>query len=71
MKVIQLMTGKEIQACVKFEYRGYEISLSTDNGRPWLAVFKGEMKNPVFTYESHDLLTGIEEAKDFINAVTK
>lgn len=68
MKVIQLGTYKQIEACVKFDYKGFEISLSTDRGRPWLAVFRGENNSPLFTYESPDLLTGIDEAKEFINS---
>jgi len=70
MKVIQLGTYKEIQACVKFDYKGYEISLSTDNGRPWLAVFDGDSNSPVFLGETYDMLTDLDAAKAFIDDAT-
>jgi hypothetical protein len=67
MRVFQIPTAKPIEACVKFEYKGYEISLSTGNGLPWLAVYLGASNSPLFICEQTDLLDAIDQAKAFID----
>jgi hypothetical protein len=67
MRVFQIPTAKPINACVKFDYKGYEISLSTDSGRPWLAVFHSESNAPLFICEQDDMLDAIDQARAFID----
>jgi hypothetical protein len=73
MRVLHIPTAKPINACVKFDYKGYEISLSTDSNpqRPWLAVFNGESNSPLFICEQADMLDAIDQAKAFIDAAIK
>jgi len=70
MRVLSLATQKPIDACIKFEYKGYEISVSTDRNpqRPWLAVFKGKSNEPLFICEQFDMLDAIDQARTFITA---
>lgn len=70
MRVLQIPTAKPINACVKFDYKGYEISIATDYNppRPWLVVYKGASNSPLFICEQADMLDAIDQAKAFINA---
>jgi hypothetical protein len=68
MRVLQIPTGKPIEACVKFNYKGYEISVSTDFNpqRPRLVIFKGASNSPLFICEQADMLDAIDQARAFI-----